>query len=427
MNMIKKRMELHSFHISDADRSLINDAIDGCIRWLTLSGIRLKASDSPCNGGYFNLYDAGKKLFPMIYSEITAYAVQFWIRTYEWKQDEQYLEIACQTGDFLKKSVNLKASSRSIATFPYGFFMPEIQRIERYFSFDNAICISALVDLYSVTQESSYLEYAVDAGRWLLQMQRQDGSFDALSTPNNENPDSLPIIEGWFGNRSTLNAKNAIGLLKLYNAVNDDSFLVAAKRVLSWTLLQQNKDGSFRAEPENDYIFTHSHCYVLEALIYSAGILNSEDLLQSAYKGAFWMEKVQNKDGAMYKYYGKNLYPLLRQIPRSHLLKGFIAPPRENGPTAQAARIWLILFQLTGNKSFYLAMLKALKYLIERQSLCNTAVGVRGGIPSYSRKFFGRYWNSHIYSSWEAMFACHLFIMYSAEMKSDTDESINIF
>ncbi len=300
--------------------------------------------------------------------------------------------------------------------------MPEIHRIERYFTFDNAICISALVDLCQTTGLNSYGERAIEAGQWLLDLQRSDGSFPALNDLENNNSIDLPRIESWFGDSSSLIAKNAIALLKLYQMTGDKAFLKAVEKLLNWVLKQQSEDGSFRATADYNFTFTHAHCYVLEALLYCSQPLQREDIFHSARSGGNWLGQVQNNDGSLYKYYGRDLQVYFRQIPKRQKLVNFFCIPRDTGPTAQAARIWILLYRMTGEKTFYLSAQKAIKYLMALQTVSHHLPNKHGGLPDYSRKAFGRYWKSTIYSSWEAMFACQAFMM---SLNGDQDTGID--
>jgi hypothetical protein len=271
------------------------------------------------------------------------------------------------------------------------------------------------------------LETARKTARWLLTVQKPDGSFKAFVDLENNNLLSYPRVENWFGDSASLCAKNAIGLLKIYRVTGDQFFMHSAQRLILWVLRTRNEDGSFKAHAKHNFIFTHSLCYVLEALLYCALFLQREDLLNYATQGAEWLQKVQNTDGSLYKYYGSDIQIYLSQIPKRERLISFISVPREIGPTAQAARIWLILFQLKREQRFYQAALKAVAFLIDRQTLNDNSTKLNGGFPAATRKILHRYWDSSIFSSWEVMFACQAFSMVLKILQNEDYRVAQIF
>ena len=55
-----------------------NDPIRLAARWLSESGIQHRDRDPKLNGGVAAWYEADKRLYPFLYSEITGYALSAW-------------------------------------------------------------------------------------------------------------------------------------------------------------------------------------------------------------------------------------------------------------------------------------------------------------------------------------------------------------
>lgn len=379
------------------------------IDWLAYSDIRIKDPTSPFYGAYCNFYDLRTRSYPLIYCEITGYALQFWLRLYQWRGEDLFLDMAKDAGEFLLRAQEKDGCLKG--AFPYGFILPSGNKIEKYYSFDTGICLAALIDLYQITREDKYLNGAIAAGEWLITMQNQDGSFVAVISREDNGRDGLPIIEGWFGDGSCLHAKNGIGFLKLYKILKSEKFLNLAERTLDWIVALQNPDGSFRANIKENYIFTHAHCYTLEGLLYAYSILGSKSYLDPLIRGGRWLISKQNKDGSLYKYYGQDIKAYLRKAPyRRKFLRRFLRP-RDTGPVAQTLRIWLSLYYIIGDKTFWDRASKAIDSLLSMQVLNrrdrNTFGGFFASVEKYG--YFNRY--SPLLSPWECMFICHAIII----------------
>ena len=84
-----------------------------------------------------------------------------------------------------------------------GYDLSKKQMIPKSYSFDNGICLSALIDIYKETENRNYLETALEIGSWLIDvMQQEDGSFKPLynwkeeSYPINQKNRSWAIFMG---------------------------------------------------------------------------------------------------------------------------------------------------------------------------------------------------------------------------------------
>lgn len=213
------------------------------VKWLLESGIQAQ------NGGFHGWYDTETETYPFLYSEATGYGISTLIRLGE-------TEKATLAAEWLIKNAYWK----DLGFRSYYFYRESTFRPAMY-SFDNAVCLNALLDLYGVTKKHRYLEYAWRVGDFILRFQEPNGRFAAVFPPQETGR--------WSARPGCYHAKNAIPLFRLSEVVGEGKYEGAARRVCEWTLKRQKPDGSF---PVTEL---HPHCYAAEGLLY-AGVNLSE-------------------------------------------------------------------------------------------------------------------------------------------------------
>jgi len=357
--------------------SVINDAI----RWLRESRIY-----SGQIGGFYAFYNSRKReIAPYIYSEVTGYGVKLFINLYHWTEDTDFLREAENMANFL-----LKIQHKNGA-FPFAYYPNNDKVSMRFFSFDTAVCISSLVDLYTENQNAKYLKGAMAAGEWLVsKAQNSDGSFKCMY---DEGTRRFKNINEWFGDKGSLHAKNAIGLLKLYIVTNEEKYKESAQRVCDWaTRNVQKKSGAFQINPNHDWIFTHGHCYAVEGILYAYTILHYNRYFNAALKGGKWLMKARRSNGALLEKYGDSM---IRKVFRTDA-------------TAQAMRLWIVLHRITGDENF-LYPRRSLEFLLSMQCRKrDDAQGYGGFYNELSQFFLCRNLDNKLYA-WVSMFSLHVF------------------
>jgi len=371
------------------------------VGWLCESDIWIKDENSILHGAYCSAYDISKKIYPLVYNEITAYALQFWLYVSKRFACENGIKNSILAGDYLVRAQNNDKNSIYSGAFYYGYKLPNSQKIQKFFSFDTSICISALIDIYKAIGDERYQESALNAGKWLKGMQREDGSFKAALFFEDDSEEMMQ----WYGNGTCLHAKNAIALIKLGRLCNDEGLISIAKKTLNWVLDLQAQDGSFRASKEQNYVITHAHCYSLEGLLYGYHIVEEKKYLEAAIKGGTWILKAQNQDGSLSRYYGPEINAYLDTIKSRIKFFRKMIRPRETGATAQAIRIWLALYKQTKNKVFLEASYRSAKFLLSMQCHKNDQ-NAYGGFYSSCDKFIYYTKPSSQLFSWVTMFSC---------------------
>jgi hypothetical protein len=229
-------------------------------------------------------------------------------------------------------------------------------------------------------------------------MQQANGGF--LSMYDAETGEQAHVGDNFYNDYGCLHAKHAIGLLKLAQVTGDDRYIVATERVCDWVLGLQDEDGAFRATERLLQVVSHPHCYATEGLLYAHHVLKTERYLSAAHRAGEWLLNVQNRDGSINIAYKRRWWRMGRRVTE------VLFPRRVTDATAQAIRIWLILYYLDGGRQEFLAAChRAVGFLQSMQCTFTADQNAKGG-------FY--YWPGRpIMFTWCTMFAVNA--MYALE------------
>jgi len=367
-------------------------AVDLALDWLARSDIRWTGSFRLSGGGVNQGYNWRKRSYPFVYSEITGYAVSLFVNAYRWTGDEGFLTLAQQSADFLLGVQALADGDLVRGALPQGLSLPGLQPRRQYYSFDAAMCLQGLLDMNNIRPAPKLLASARAIGDWLIErMQQESGAFlsviDARTGASGQGSGDV------FGDGGCLHAKHAIGLLKLSQATGDGRYRRAAGRVCDWVLGLQDGDGAFRTTEGLTQVVSHSHCYATEGLLFAHHEMGIERYLGAARRAGEWLLDVQNRDGSINIAYKRRWWRMGRRVIEK------LRPRRVTDATAQAIRIWLILYYLSGTRRFLDACYRASHFLVRMQCASSPDRNAVGG-------FY--YWSGHpVIFSWCAMFALH--------------------
>jgi uncharacterized protein YyaL (SSP411 family) len=358
--------------------------------WLLRSGI--------LNRNYWALhygYNLLRKKYTPLYTEATGYGVKWLLNCANYSGNAALLDYAKKLGHFIHSSKISLNSER--AALRSGYRHAAGCWDSYAYSFDTAICISSLIDLGKSTKSKEFLEDALQCGYWLVQeAQNSDGSFKACIDVNSRR---FLKLTNWFGDRSCLHAKIAMSLYSLYECTRDQLFIDAFESLLDWLLSVQQPSGGVFAREGVSYVFTHSHCYALEALAFAYEKTKEEKYLAALKKGIDWLAKRQDKDGGFFDFYG-----LARPIPWKRI-----------DATAQACRLFIGMHLLESEGTYILAARRAADFLARNQV---TRSGDENAIGGFYTKSLGLVRWSEL-NSWTALFANHAFhLLESADKYS---------
>lgn len=331
--------------------------------WLAHSDIR--HDTGPARGGVNQGYNWQERSYPFVYSEITGYAVSTFVAAHRWMDDPEYLTLAREAANFLLRLQENGQDAAIKGSIPHGLSLPQLDVLRQYYSFDVAMCLQGLLDLYRVRPEADLLEAARGAGDWLItQMQQPNGSF--LAMYDAETGESKHPGDQFFNDFGCLHGKHTIGLLKLSRATGDQRYESAARKAADWVLTLQDSDGSFRASLNLDQIVSHPHCYATEGLLYAHFALEDEKYLKASVRAGEWLLGAQNRDGSISIAYKQDWLKMGRRITE------IVFPRKVTDATSQSARIWTLLYLLTGDSRFIDAARKAAEFLRGMQVMDNT-------------------------------------------------------
>lgn len=349
----------------------MKEHINSAIKWLTKSGVRNNDKTKLSFGGINNGYDCSIKEHPFVYSEITGYAISTFLNIYKWTERGEYLQYAEDAAKYLLRIQCLEKTKEEYGAIPHSLTLPQLKIAKKYWSFDNAVVLQGLANLYTITKDEQLYEACIKIGGWLVNhMQSEDGSF--LSMYDAEK--GIKNHEWWefHGDNGCLHIKNAIGLLKLSEITKDTKYENAAKKVCNWGMKLQDKDGIFWANLKKKYVFTHAHCYVNEGYLYAYLILKDSKYLEICKKSGEGLTKLQNNDGSLYRIY-KNRISIWRAT------RERIYPWKATDATAQAVRIWLILYKITNDEKYLNGAQKGISFLKGMQYLTPKDDNMIGG------------------------------------------------
>ena len=274
--------------------------------WLISSGLCILDKGDPNVGAVHSYYDTKDHKYSFLYPEITGYYLSTLKFLYSKEKSEKYTEMAKLCGSWLM-DVHEK----------YGGIVmgvgSESRMIDQIFSFDTSICAKGFLDLYEITDDKKYKEFAKKLIDWLVTkcveadgtvkpvMERKSGKFVETSM--------------WYAQKGCFGIKLAIPLLQF-----DDSNLKESAIKISDTYKKfQNTDGSFALHLGSKSVNLHSHSYTLEGLIYAYAKLKDPAYLESCRRGLDWVSSQINEDGSVYlwtnyNYKSKAAYPIAQLI-----------------------------------------------------------------------------------------------------------------
>lgn len=242
--------------------------------------------------------------------------------------------------------------------------------------FDTGQVLQGFIRGYKETQESSFLDAALAAGSWLVNISDSSSGRWVTNTHN-----EVPHV---------YNTRVAWKLLELSKIQENPRFVDCARANLDWAIDCQVSSGFFEqcAFVEGQAPFTHTIAYAIRGLLESGLLLNEPKYLDSALKGATAVLSQLHSNGF-----------LPGQIDVDGNAAGQYCCLTGN---CQMSIIWFKLFQRTGDQKFYDAAVKSLQYVMSSQDIETRDLNVHGGIKG-SFPIWGKYTRLS-YPNWATKF-----------------------
>jgi len=234
---------------------------------------------------------------------------------------------------------------------------------------------------FSETRDERYLDAAVRAGNWLADGQDSDGAWRQHA------PETETVVHAY-------DVRTAWSLLELYQLVDEQRFLDAARRNLEWTLAQQHDNGWFEhnaffvSADKWNVPLTHTIAYVMEGLMGAWSCLRDDRYLEAALRTATRLREIFEQRGV-----------LPGEFDRTWSANATYSCLTGN---AQVAGVWLRLPRECRDPQFVSAALGLNRYVKATQLLHTANLDLRGGVKG-SQPIFGRY-TPLTFVNWAAKF-----------------------
>ena len=153
--------------------------IEAAIKWLCDSDIRNTDTQKPSFGGINNAYFYKDQRYQYVYNEITGYAINSFLTIHKWLDEDRHLQYANDAADYLIRQQEKTEGLKTHHAISHGLIHPDLKKVQNYYTFDNAIILHGMMKLYQATGDQDYLNASLTIGKWLLSMQKPNGSFYA--------------------------------------------------------------------------------------------------------------------------------------------------------------------------------------------------------------------------------------------------------
>jgi hypothetical protein len=197
------------------------------------------------------------------YPETSGYILATYLVYADYSGDISYIDRALQIGDW---EISIQAPNGGV----YSSMILQQTRV-----FNTAQVILGWAALYERTSEKKYLQAALKAGEYLLNVQDEDGTWKK---------------DTYCGAR-TYHAGVDWALLRLAEASGDDRFAVAAAKNLEWVTRQQLENGwfeqcGFNDDQPNMHVIAYTLRGLLECALLGNDRVNNQRVMAAAINGA---------------------------------------------------------------------------------------------------------------------------------------------
>jgi uncharacterized protein YyaL (SSP411 family) len=325
--------------------------------WLCL------AHESTVDGGVSEGYHLYHEWLPS-YPETTGYLIETFFDYAHFAGDESLGHRAVRMADWL---ISIQNDDGSI---PDSSFKEKVV-------FDTGQVVFGFIRCYEETGEQKYLDSALRAGNWLLDVQENDGTWRKYAI--NQIPHTYYTRVAW-------------SLLLLHHVTDDQKYVDSCIRNVEWALTQQKDNGwfqnsSFSLEAHKKP-YTHTIAYTLRGILESGLYLDNKRFIDSV------INAMRN---------------LMKQIPDSEYIAGSYDKEWNGDNTyscltgnAQLAIIMLKLYDETDNIEYLEFAKKTNRFLKRKQELRLKNKTIHGAMQG-SFPIWGRYIH-YAYPNWAAKF-----------------------
>jgi hypothetical protein len=270
--------------------------LEGATRWLLHSRIQHPPGNPKLSGGVHAWYEPRTEKYAFLYPESTGFAITTFLFLNAVDPNPLFLERARAAASWLLDHAVEPRSGAVLCRFDGRRWL------ERQCTFDNGVCLNALVNLHRETKDDAYLHAAFRIADWLLAVvRRPDGSFYAKCHPRTQTPGNPG--GKWSLVSGTFLVRLAIGLTNLAEVSQEKRYRHAAAELCSWGVAQQQPNGRFPTGESGRETFLHPHCYTAEGLLVAGLVLDREEWIEAAGRAVAWIAPHQLPTGGFPAFY----------------------------------------------------------------------------------------------------------------------------
>jgi hypothetical protein len=305
------------------------------------------------DGGISKGYDLIRRKWAPSYPETTGYTIPTLFNYSSEIEDQPLHSMLAQAGNFLVSN----------ATVEGGVSHWNAKGNPAPIVFDTGQVIFGWLACWRNFGDKQYLDVAIKAGDWLTEIQSSSGCWK-----KNQHLGTVKVID----------SRVAWALLELHKCNRQEKYRTAAIHNLDWVLTQQRMNGWFEKcvfRPEDDPI-THTLAYTAEGLLEGGLLLHDSRYIDASKRTADAFLGLQHEDGSLAGAYDQNWNP-----------KSFWSCLTGN---CQVANLWLRFYEISGEKTYLDAAVKAIGYVAGIQDLATKNTNIYGAIPG-SFPLYGGY------------------------------------
>ena len=359
--------------------------LDAAMNWLS------KSQNVTGCGGSSGVYFLSSGWSPP-YPETTGYIIVTFLSYAKFANDIDYVERAKAMGDW---EVQVQLPSGAVRG---GLGINDYPIV-----FNTGQVILGWIALYEKTKLDKYLNSAINAADWLVDVQDKDGNWSQYTYKN------IP---------HTYNVRVAWSLLEVYKHTKNKVYKDASKKNVLYTLSLVSNNSWFKGmnftidKPPN----THAIGYTLRGLLESSFYFNISLKQEILKHVTFASEKILRK------------YEINKKKP--YMMPNFLSAIFDKKwnsvgnyscltGNAQIAIIWLKLYKINNDARFLNSALKIIDQIKMIQNLKTSNDGIRGGVAG-SYPIWGGYM-PYAYPNWATKFFSDA-LMYQEEIMKDFEE-----
>jgi hypothetical protein len=252
------------------------------------------------NGGIYSWQRGDKKGY--LYNEITGYGIKLYTCLYDIFKEPRYIQMAKKSVNYIGSQINKSGGG--------------ISRGGIYYVFDASMCLSGILSYYDNVNNYVEKKMAKDLLNFIYNglLNKRPINLNGASQDNLD-------MNHWSLSYGSHLLKCCIALSQSSNIFeNEREKLDILVDRICLDILHNFHNGHFHKNSSSKDVYTHSHCYATEGLIY----LGRQEYLKIIQESASWLASVQNPNGSLYnRYFSSNSQEEVADA------------------TSQAIRIWL--------------------------------------------------------------------------------------